>query len=167
MHHRLNARCKADRLGELGEFLEGIPKQDEGHDFELLAERFGKRSGNGEDKLHHLHAEDERKGQMDRRKVAHGLDGRQPRRQHSLPVGLNTHKSRKIDEEDHRSERTLGSPVIPQLMDDIKQMGNRFAFLNHWLRLYSKWLPGKSIRRTGFRPANAPGIKKPICVHAP
>lgn len=50
---------------------------------------------------------------MDRLKVAHGRNMLQPRRQHPLPVGLDTQKPRKINEEDQSSERTLRTPVIP------------------------------------------------------
>ena len=74
---------------------------------------------------------------MDRLKVAYGRNMLQPRRQYPLPVGLDTQKPRKINEEDQGSERTLRTPVIPYLMDSIKQMGNRFAFLYHGSRLHS------------------------------
>jgi len=50
---------------------------------------------------------------MDRLKVAYGRNMLQPRRQYPLPVGLDTQKPRKINEEDQGSERTLRTPVIP------------------------------------------------------
>ena len=113
MHHRANAPREADRLREVGQFLKGVPEQDKGHDFKLFAERFGKRSRNGQDELHHLHAQDERESQMNRLKVAYGRDMFQPRRQHPLTVGLDAQKPRKVNEKDNGSERTLRAPMIP------------------------------------------------------
>src|SRR5665647_1495943 len=90
MQHLVLVAQIGERLGKIRQFLEGVPDEDQGENFELLAQRPGKGTGQDKDQADHLQDEDDGEGRMDRKKMVYRHQRRQVCGQKALPVQFNS-----------------------------------------------------------------------------
>jgi len=144
-----------DRLVQVHQLLEGVAQQDEAQDFELLAQGFGHRTGQDEDKIHHLLDQHQGEGEVDGVEMGKRRDPGQKRRQQAPDVEFDAEQAEQEGHDLADGHDAPGFGMFPKTVQGIEKIGGEFVERKHRDRLFGPNAGKPTKREVVFQGARA------------